>query len=172
MVLAALLAVVVVVAGAASSGTFTLGAGSRVLYRERADGVHPDLQWLLDEWEREGTFVVQIAGGPDWPYPGGVRTDEATQQAAAAAGLSAATSLAQTPHGRAAALDVWPDGFNPHLTFDAQPGQLQLMQTFGAWAESKGFTWGGRFSTPDYPHVEIVNWRNLPFPPPTYSRFA
>lgn len=147
-----------------------LGAG-RVRHRDRADGVHPDLQWLLDQWEVEGSHTIVIAGGDDWPYSGGVRVDETSQAAAAGAGLSKASTLQDTPHGRGAALDIWPEGFNPHRGFD-DPDQLegaqQLMHVFGEWAESKGFTWGGRWQRPDEPHVEITNWRDLPFPPPDY----
>lgn len=164
----------------AALGVLALGAGAavaagrgggRVLYRERADGVHPDLQWLLDQWESEGSHVVEIAGGPNWPHPGGLRSSELGQAATAAMGLSKAVTLQETPHGRGAALDVWPRGFRPDRSYaaaDQLPGARELMATFGAFARSRGLVWGGLWSTPDDPHVELCNWRSLPFPPPDY----
>jgi hypothetical protein len=135
--------------------------------RPPADGVHPAIRALLDAWEREGTHIVVIGGGGSWPS-GGLRVDESSQAAAAAAGLSSAATLATTPHGRGAALDVWPEGFNPHRSFEEQPGMRELMVVFGEWAEAKGFAWGGRWAKPDMPHVELRDWRSLPFPPPDY----
>lgn len=146
-------------------------ASGLVRERERADGVHPALQALLDAWEREGTHVVVIGGGEDWP-PGGLRTDALGQAAAAAVGLSGAMTLQQTPHGRGAALDVWPEGFNPRQSFEAQPGMRELMVVFGEWAERKGYAWGGRWTKQDFPHVELRDWRSLPFPPPDYRGVA
>jgi hypothetical protein len=146
----------------AAAGT----SAKRVFYRERAEGVHPALVGLLDSWERDGEFAVQVAGGEGWPYPGGLRTDEATQAAAAATGLSAASTLKDTPHGRGAALDVWPMGFEPYQSFEVQPGMRELMTRFGEFAEARGFEWGGRWGKADYPHVQVPGWRSLPFPPP------
>jgi hypothetical protein len=161
------------------TGAAVAASAQRVGYIEHAAGVHPAMRGLLSEWDRVGSHVVVVApGGTDWPYPGGVRTDEAGQAAAAGAGLSGASKLRDTPHGRAAALDVWPDGFVPSRGFDTQPGMELLFRIFGEWAErqtvrigsdSYNFTWGGRFSKPDLPHVEIFGWRTLPFPPPHYG---
>lgn len=153
-----------------AQAAIAVGTG-RVMHRERADGVHPDLLWLLDEWERDGTHVVEIAGGPNWSPPGGLRTNPAEQSAAAAGGLSNASTLASTPHGRGAALDVWPYGFNPHRSYDAAdqlPDAHALMMTFADFAAARGFVVGRDFKTPDDPHVELANWVALPFPPPDY----
>jgi hypothetical protein len=165
----AIVAVGLLVSGVAAASLAP--SNSRVRERQRADGVHPALQALLDAWEREGTHTVVVGGGDDWPS-GGVRTDALGQASAAAAGLSNAITLAQTPHGRGAALDIWPDGFDPRRSFDAQPGMRELMAVFGQWAEAKGFAWGGRWTKPDMPHVEIRDWRSLPFPPPDYRGAA
>lgn len=149
------------------------GTGANVFNREVANGVHPDLQRLLDLWEQEGSFDVTVASG--------VRT-QAQQSAAYNAGLTRASDVSTTPHGRGAALDIHPSGFNPNACFASQPGMLDLMNAFGQWAEQQGFTWGGRFSgyyspackdidnvTGDRPHVEIKNWQSLPYPLPDYS---
>lgn len=170
-----LLAVVVVVLV-----VLEVGVMRRVLMRFRAARVHPSLSALLDAWELEGAHRVVVA--PD----GGVRGDAARQAQLAVQGLSNAGDLASTPHGRGAALDVWPASFLPHVPVTAGglaarwtpweklPNEVKLdFQTFGLFAEARGFTWGGRwrsatFPNGDQPHVEVKAWRTLPFPPPTY----
>lgn len=158
-------AVMVMSLGATRGGRVTGGAVF-VYHRERADGVHPQLQQLLDAWAREGTHNVVVA---DYPGPGGLRTDEAEQQELHADGLSGAASLIDTPHGRGAALDVHPEGFDPHRGFGSQADAELRLRAFGEFAERYGFVWGGRWSKPDMPHVELPNWRALPFPPPQYT---
>ncbi len=165
----------VIVAGGAAAAV----ASRKVRYLENAAGTHPALRALLTAWDSTGTHTVTVApAGTDWPIPGGLRLEVEGQAQAAALGLSNATTLRDTPHGRGAALDVWPDGFNPRRGFDVQPSMKQLFQVFGEWAELQAvrvgsaefsFTWGGRFSKPDMPHVEIYGWRSLPFPPPPYG---
>ncbi len=143
-----------------------------VAHIERALGVHPSLLALLEDWNRLGSHDVVIAGGEGWPN-GGLRTDVLEQHKAFVAGLTKARTLADTPHGRGAALDVWPYGFNPHRGFDGQLDMPALFRVFGQFAEDRGFVWGGRwdFHTPgstlsgDYPHVEVADWRHLPYPP-------
>lgn len=136
---------------------------AHVLNRERAAGVHPSLLKLLDDWERVGWFDVMIA--PD----GGVRTDEAKQAKLYAQGVTKAKSLSETPHGRAAALDIWPVDFEPFVsgTWAAVPEVVKTQfYAFGQFAQEQGFNWGGAWSSfKDYPHVEVPNWRLLPFPP-------
>lgn len=143
--------------------------------RDLARGVHPSLQALLDAWELEGWFPVTIAHGTYGPitYVGGLRSSASQQASTAGAGLSRASTLASTPHGRGAALDVWPVGFDPTKPFSAQPNMQQLMQAFGEFAERRGLVWGGRWVNfkpagaevaGDWPHVEVKNWRSLPFP--------
>jgi D-alanyl-D-alanine carboxypeptidase len=153
----------------------------QVLRRERARGVHPQLHALLDSWAAEGTHDVVIA------VNGGVRTDPALQSKLAAEGFSAATTLKLTPHGRAAAVDVWPASFLEHVpvanggtakrwsTWAELPDQVRAeFKAFGIFAEERGFKWGGRwigksYPNGDQPHVEIANWQRLPFPPPIYG---
>lgn len=150
------------------------GMGATVYDREVADGVHPDLQRLLDLWEQEGSFDIRVASG--------VRT-QAEQTQNYQLGLTRASDVSTTPHGRGAALDIHPVGFNPNACFASQPGMLDLMNQFGQWAESQGFVWGGRFSgyyspacktidnvTGDRPHVELKGWQSLPYPMPDYSQ--
>jgi len=154
---------------ASTSGSSSSGPG-RVLQRENARGVHQDLQGLLDEWERVGTHQVLIPSSP-W---GGLRTSEADQASYAGDGYSAAATLRATPHGRGGGLDVWPVGFEHYVngTWQAVPAELkQRFTDFGVFAELNGFVWGGRWRSASYPngdqpHVELRNWRSLPFPPP------
>lgn len=165
--------VLLLAGGAASEAAAAPGSGRRaqVLNRWAAEGVHPGMQALLDAWENEGWFDVEV-GTPFAGFPGGglrLPSDAAGQAKACQEGLSNACTLADTPHGRGAALDIWPVGFVPTKTYAQQPGMLEKMQEFGRWAASKGWVWGGNWSNPDYPHVELKNWRALPYPPPDYS---
>lgn len=171
MTLGLVLAVVALaLLGGVSTKAVTPGARVRVFGRERLAGVHPSLLQLLDEWEQLGTHDVEI---PSYP-PAGLRTDADTQARLADGGFSGATTLASTPHGRGAAIDVWPVGFAQHVngTWAAVPAAIKgQFQVFGEFAEARGFTWGGRWRTAtlpngDQPHVELKNWRTLPFPPP------
>ncbi len=139
----------------------------RVRYRERAEGVLPPLVALLDAWDAEGTHDVMVA--PD----GGLRTDEARQAGYASSGTSNAATLEDTPHGRGAALDVYPVSFLPYISgrWEDVPGPVKLeFATFGRFAEARGLKWGGRWSSSrfpngDQPHVELPNWRSYPYPP-------
>lgn len=154
----------------AAAAEATSSRGARVINRWAAAGVHPDMQHLLDLWEQEGWFDVQV-GTPFGGFPGGglrTATDAAGQASACQNGLSNACTLGQTPHGRGGALDIWPVPFNPLQSFDAQPGTREAMIAFGNWAKSHGYVYGGDWPKPDYPHVEMANWTSLPFPPPSY----
>lgn len=145
----------------------------RVRNRDAADGVHPDLLALLDAWDKDGTFDVIVAPN------GGLRTDEDTQANLASGGLSRATTLKTTPHGRGAALDVWPVGFNAYgPTLSEQPESMAQFTEFGAFAKARGLVWGGDWTNfkqsaaqkdgidpgGDWPHVELASWTSLPFP--------
>ncbi len=171
----ALLAIgLVLAAGQATAAIAPVSA--RVRNRWAAAGVHPTLQAFLDWWEQNGPFdivVGQLSGYPS----GGLRTaaDAAGQAAACAAGLSEACDIVNTPHGRGAALDLWPaDSFDPYLSWPSQPQWVKdQFLALGQAAEAFGLTWGGRWRTAkmpygDQPHVELKNWRSLPFPPPAY----
>lgn len=132
---------------------------AHVLHKERADGVRPELQQLLDDWEQDGEFDILVAEN------GGVRAGpeaEATQEKFFATGLSKARSLKETPHGRCCALDCHPVGFRPNRSFADQPGMRELFVAWGRFAEKRGFVWGGRFKSfggdGDMPHVEIQYW--------------
>jgi hypothetical protein len=156
--------------------------GANVFNREVARGVHPNLHTLLDDWQNEGWFDVVVASG--------VRT-QAQQTANFKAGLTRASDVKTTPHGYGAALDIHPSGFDDTRCFVSQPEMLAKMNTFGTWAKTKGFIWGGdwkgkyvngvyvpaSFSPAcwevdhvegDRPHVEMVGWRTMQYPPPNY----
>jgi len=156
-----------VLSGGAAATTIELGAG-RVRNRHRAAGVRRELLELLDAWEALGTHDVEVAPA------GGLRTDALAQLKRAADGASNAPTLRSTPHGRGGALDVWPLGFAAHVhgTWAQVPQLLKdRFATFGAFAEARGFTWGGRwrserFPNGDQPHVELAAWAALPYPPP------
>lgn len=170
-----LVAGLVLVAGKATAAV-GVGTSRRASVGSRwaAAGVHPALQALLDAWEREGWFDVEV-GTPFGGFPGGgLRTasDAGGQLAACQQGLSGACTLAETPHGRGAALDIWPAGFVPTRDYASQPGTLELMRQFGQWAKTQGFDWGGDWANPDMPHVEMRGWRSLPFPPPNGGYWA
>lgn len=126
-----------------------------IFHRERADGVEVRLQAFLDWWMVNGPFDLMVL------KDGGVRTDAAAQMAFFNAGRSKAMTLDQTPHGRAGALDVAPyiNGAVPWLDWS-------LFERMGVLAESQGFVWGGRWTSPrDGDHIECADWRTLPYPP-------
>lgn len=166
------------------AGVVVAGAGAvaatrgKVHFIEHAAGVHPALRALLGEWNRNGSHEISVApADTNWPTPGGVRTDAEQQAADYRAGLTRASTLDQTAHGRAAAIDVWPKGFNPRRGFDSQPTMEHLFRVFGEWAERQvvvldeveyRFNWLDEIT--DLPHVEIIGWRALPYPPPDYGR--
>lgn len=153
----------------------------KIHHRERSRGTNPKFGQLLDDWEREGEHDIVIA------FDGGLRTDEARQAANAAAGMSQAPTLKKTPHGRGAALDVYPVEFLEHVP-ESHGGTAKRwtpwallpdfikakFRAFGEFAEKRGFKWGGRwvgraFPNGDQPHVELADWQRLPYPAPIYA---
>lgn len=142
---------------------------ARVFASERLAKVHPQLRELILQWEREGTFHVYVASG--------LRTAE-EQFELFKQNLTKASTPIDSPHGRGAAVDIHPLGFDDAKCFSSQPWALEAMNSFGAWAESKGAVWGGRFGgfygpckevEGDRPHIELKGWKSLPYPPPDYS---
>lgn len=149
----------------------------QVHHLERAEGCLLPLHQLLADWARSGRHDVLVAPN------GGLRTDAVKQSTLASLGLSRAKELRHTPHGRGAAVDVWPASFLAHVpvaeggtarrwtSWDNLPVGVQAdFMAFGEFAESHGFTWGGRwrsasFPHGDQPHVEMRGWTALPFPP-------
>jgi hypothetical protein len=129
--------------------------------RTRLVNVHPQLQQLISMWEYDGSHDIFI------PADGAMREGiEASshQLQLYLSGRSGARTLAETPHGRGAALDVWPVGYDFAKDVSLQPLMKTRLEKFGAFAKTYGFTWGGDWSSiKDYPHVEITNWRNLPY---------
>lgn len=126
--------------------------------------VHPEFRRLIDGWKTHpNTFPIQIVSG--------LRKDEAEVARLYAIGMSNARDLSQTPHGRGAAIDVWPVGFNPKIPWPDQPSLIRnQFYIFGMYAEGAGYTWGGRWRGPtfpygDQPHVERKDWKTMPYPP-------
>lgn len=141
----------------------------RVRNRKRLGAwVDPRLVEFLNWWDAHGPFMITV--GTD----GGLRTDEAKQRALFAQKVTRAATLAETPHGRGGAVDLWvytfesvADGtFQPD--FDTNnPQTLARYRYLGEQAKARGLVWGGDFkSLVDYPHIEVPDWRTrLPFPP-------
>lgn len=147
---------------ASSSGTSSSGTRApTVYYRERAAGVHPRLVAFLDWWA-SGFGAFPLGVGTD----GGLRSDEATQAKLFAEGRTKAKTLADTPHGRGCALDLYPLDFVDGRAKLVLDGADPRWARFGELAESYGLTWGGRWtSIVDRPHVELPDWRAQTFPP-------
>lgn len=146
-----------------------------VLHRERAEGVHSSLIALLDAWEREGSFPILVA--PD----GGLRIGAiaaASQLRFYLTGLSKAKTLSETPHGRGAALDIYPVGFDSKKGLSKQPEIRAKWLTLIAFAQARGFISGKDWTsfvapdgtTGDWPHLQMANWTKLPYPPPDYRQ--
>lgn len=149
----------------------------QVLHIERAAGCLLPLHVLLQAWTEQGKHDVLVAPN------GGLRTNAVRQATLASLGLSRAKELRSTPHGRGAAVDVWPCSFLPYVpeeeggtgkrwtSWDNLPvGVKADFLVFGEFAESRGFTWGGRWRHADFPHgdqphVQMKGWTALPFPP-------
>lgn len=145
----------------------------RVVGRQWAQGVRRSLLSLLDAWEVSGSHDVMIPGPDDLRAfggpPAGLRSGPAAEAAQAEAfrqGLTNARTLAETPHGAGAALDVWPVGFDPLVGWEQQPAEIRAkFQTFGEFAEARGFVWLGRhrsarFPNGDQPHIQEAAWRS------------
>ena len=154
---------------------------STVHNKERLNGVHPSIRVdLVDAFEKELPFDVLVAPN------GGLRTDEKAQAATAASGMSNATTLKSTPHGRAAAGDFWPVSFLPFVpakhggtgkawvSWEKLPQKVRdEFAAMGAVGERHGYEWGGRFKgktfpNGDQPHYQMKGWQLMPFPPPKY----
>lgn len=135
--------------------------GGAVLYVERLRGVLPQLQATVLRWN--GPFNILVA--PD----GGLRIG-----AAAAAkqleyyrtGASKAKTLQETAHGRGAAVDIWPEGFDPTKSLDLQPAIRARFVFIREWALEQGLVLiGTPAETWDYPHWQLPNWTSYPYPP-------
>lgn len=165
---------VLVVRGARSSSPAPSSSSSSglVLNPEAAAGVDPRLLAALGAWNEHGAFPIRIADDPRLPV-GGLRTAE-DQAKAVALGLTGAMNLAQTPHGRGGALDLWPASFDPWKGLSLQPQARADFETLGAFMTDCGLVWGRAFTNlvapdgtrGDWPHFEVPDWRDLPFPPP------
>lgn len=134
-------------------------AGPRVFHLERAKGVHPTLFRFLEWWSVNGPFAITI------PEDGGVRSDAAAQLVLFERGVSRARTLAETPHGRAAAIDAWPAILDSsgRYPIGIVTSNWALLEQYGSAGERFGLAWGGRWSEfKDGAHLEVPGWRSLP----------
>jgi hypothetical protein len=152
---------------------------TKIYHRERADGLDGRIGAFLDWWEQNGPFPIMV--GVD----GGLRTPE-KQEELFARGVTKAKTIETTPHGHAAAVDLWPVNelgrpqfkvgvFNlktrmwedrSDIGKPLDPEHLQRYQQIGQLAKAQGFEWGGDwFSFKDLPHIEINGWASLPLVP-------
>lgn len=147
---------------------------TKIYNRGRADGSDARLQAFLTWWEQNGPFPITVG------YDGGVRTLEKQQELYAkgrttkgeppytaekplGSTVTDANSNVNSPHGHAAALDLYPvNALGKAMTNAADPETLAKFQTIGTTAKAMGFAWGGDWKRLDYPHIEIVGWANLP----------
>lgn len=134
---------------------------AKVLNKERLLGVHPSFTGLLRDWEFEGSFDILVA--PDGGYRIGP-ADEAKQAKFYRDGASKAATLKDTPHGRGAAIDVWPYAFKPSVPLNQQLGVKNQFLEFAEFAKARGFIAGADWGW-DFPHIEMKNWLSLPWPP-------
>ncbi len=129
---------------------------------------------FADDWERDGEFDLTV------PPDGGVRFLE-HQRALYARGrtepgriVTYAATHEESAHGHAAAGDflpvrtLFPNGLPATVytgdeddPFDRAQAMIRF-QTMAQFAERLGYRSGGRFPHPDWPHIEVENWRDLP----------
>lgn len=133
------------------------GPGARVFHLERAMGVDARLRAFLGRWQTEGHFPILVA--PE----GGRRTDPTKQLRLFAEGVTKARTLEETPHGRGGALDLVPCDPTGKTPFWSDTAAFSVI---GEFAEAMGLEWGGRWTgLVDMPHIQVPDWRSLPFPP-------
>lgn len=134
--------------------------------RARLGGsVDERLDAFLDWWDSFGPFLVTVG------LNGGLRTDAALQEQLWREGKTHARYLPDTPHGRGGAVDLWVYKLGTLVpTFDtSDPDTLHRYGVIGMLGKAHGLVWGGDWtSLRDLPHLEVPDWRDLPFPP----RFA
>lgn len=147
--------------------------GSKVLQRQRADGIDDRLQKALDAWEATGPFPIEVG------FDGGLRTAqrqlELWQQGRDAKGnivdktkvVTNAKSPADGPHPRGGAVDLWPawdgkahPGSKP-MTADEQSHYNTMVGFFEAQGLKNGRNFPG---LADWPHWEVPDWQSLPLP--------
>lgn len=137
----------------------------RVRNRKRLNGtLDQRLMDYLAWWDAYGPFMITV--GVD----GGIRTDEAKQRSFCEAKVSNACTLRDTAHAYRGAVDLWvykPESVTAGTfvpDFDTTNPEVRARYTFiGEAAEKRGLVWGGRWKKPDWGHLEVPNWRSLPF---------
>lgn len=153
------------------------------LHRLMGPVVDSRLQDFFYYWAKSGPFPLVI------PPTGGIRTDEAVQARLYAQGrtapgphageegypalgltVTAARTLADTPHGRGGAADaeiaVVKDGRVIATLTDTRQPKIRLQyEHYGLLAEEHGLEWGGRWKSKDMAHVQCPDWKSLPILP-------
>lgn len=115
-------------------------------------------------------FAAEVGGLFDVRVTSGLRTD-AEQLALWSKGrngdpgqiVTNARTAESSAHGRGAAIDLVPlDEEGRPVWLDSDP----RWQIIGTLAERMGLEWGGRWGKfRDMPHVQLKDWRRLPYPP-------
>jgi peptidoglycan L-alanyl-D-glutamate endopeptidase CwlK len=132
-----------------------------ILHPERLRGLHPGL--LRFAKEAEHVFEAEY----DLAIVSGLRT-ETEQEALFAKGrttpgpiVTKAQHALQTAHGRGCALDFCPVSRATGWLWEDE----EAFRLVGVYGEALGLTWGGRWPMRDLGHLEVPNWRSLPFTP-------
>lgn len=132
----------------------------RLLHRERAEGVDKRLLEFLNFWAAAGPFPIMVMPS------GGVRYNEALQLELFRRGVSKAKTLAESAHGRAGAVDVGPVVLGASGQVIALlDNDVESFRQIGELAKSRGLVWGGDWKFHDAFHLEVPDWKRLPFPP-------
>jgi hypothetical protein len=139
----------------------------QVFHRERADALDDRLQTALDTYAENGPYPLVVVDG--------LRAGAAAEAAQAqyfSDGRSHAATLDQTPHGRGGAFDfAVVDSSSGDAVIRTLPAEAnaEAYKSVGEYFEALGLTWGGRWggfgAHGDAVHIEVPDWRDLPFPP-------
>lgn len=132
----------------------------KVYHREMADPLDARLRAALDEYAVGGPWPIRLTSG--------LRIGpaaEVEQLSYFNTGKSKAKTLDQTPHGRGGAFDFGVVNV-PLVSIHTAKDHPELYAQCAAFFEARGLVWGGRFpGFYDGPHIEVPNWRALPYPP-------
>lgn len=140
------------------------GKPTMVKNRSVADGTQPAIQQALDEWDTTGPFPIRVNSGArtdaeqlkQWRYGRDAQGNIVDISKVRTYGKTAA----QTPHGiregGGTAIDASP--------VTDTPENYRIM---GEWFESRGFEWGGRFTSQFPPagepwHIQMADWKSIP----------
>lgn len=140
---------------------------SKVLKRERANGLHPELQLALDEWNGRFALMV-ISGGRNEQQQNELYAKGRTVSGAI---VTDAEHAEDTAHGRFGAFDFAPapNGLPVYDTDKPENRALwdEANAHFKKYAVDTRIVLGN--GSIDWGHVQIHNWRMLAYPAPDYD---